>query len=515
MKLLPTGISSFSQLRSRNAVYVDKTPLLYRLMTEGKYYFLSRPRRFGKSLTLSTLAEIYAGNKALFEELWIADKWDWGKVHPVIHLSFNGMDYKNQSLKAAIVERMHEIAASHGLQLRSEFPPGLFRELIQALAAQQGQVVILIDEYDKPLTDFLQKEDLPRAYENRDTLRDFYGVVKDLDDEIEFFFMTGVSKFSQVNLFSQLNNLTDISLSPRYATLTGYTQAELEGNFGEWIDQLAERQPGLAREELLASIKRWYDGYSFDGLRHVYNPFSILLFLPDGIFQDHWFRTGTPLFLINLLKEQEFFVLNNLQVHVSVFDSFDLERIEPKALLFQTGYLTVKSIDWDTRLCVLDYPNREVEEALHNHLIAALLDRFSVESAIPVHNIRQAFLADDLPRVIEIIDSLLADLPYHLFKGKKEHFYHALVHLHFRYLGLYMDSEVSTSRGRIDAVVQTPERVYVLEFKADESADAALAQIAEKGYADKYHHSGKPIVAVGINFDTEQKKVGDWRAQAL
>jgi hypothetical protein len=229
MKLLPTGISSFSQLRSRNAVYVDKTPLLYRLMTEGKYYFLSRPRRFGKSLTLSTLAEIYAGHKALFEGLWIADKWDWSKVHPVIHLNFSGINYREQRLEEALVKAVHKIAKDHELTLSGTIASELLQELIQALAAQQGQVVILIDEYDKPLTDFLQKEDLPRAYENRDTLRDFYGVVKDLDDEIEFFFMTGVSKFSQVNLFSQLNNLTDISLSPRYATLTGYTQRNWRG----------------------------------------------------------------------------------------------------------------------------------------------------------------------------------------------------------------------------------------------------------------------------------------------
>jgi PAS domain-containing protein len=515
MKLLPTGISSFSQLRSRNAVYVDKTPLLYRLMTEGKYYFLSRPRRFGKSLTVSTLAEIYAGNQALFEGLWIADKWDWGKVHPVIQLSFNGMDYKNQSLEAAIIERMHEIAASHGLQLHGKFSPGLFRELIQALAAQQGQVVILIDEYDKPLTDFLQKEDLPKAYENRDTLRDFYGVVKDLDDEIEFFFMTGVSKFSQVNLFSQLNNLTDISLSPRYATLTGYTQEELEGNFGEWIDHAVAQNPGMNREQLLIEIKQWYDGYSFDGHQYVYNPFSILLFLPDGIFQDYWFKTGTPYFLVNMLKERQFFVLNELVLPPAVFESFDLEHIDHRALLFQTGYLTLTFADFKNNRVILDYPNQEVERSLHNHLIGALLDQLPVDAPAPVERLQQAFLADDLPRVIEIINSLLADLPYHLFKGKKEHFYHALVHLHFRYLGLYMDSEVSTSRGRIDAMVQTPERIYVLEFKADESADAALAQIAEKGYADKYRHAGKPIVAVGINFDTEQKKVGEWRAQAL
>ncbi len=514
MKKLPTGISAFSEIRHREVIYVDKTPLIHKLITEGKYYFLSRPRRFGKSLTISTIAEIYSGSKELFKGLWIEDKWDWSNVHPVIHLSFNGVDYKNQKLDAALTEELRKIAQTHGITLRSPFYPGIFRELIENLSAQKGRVVILIDEYDKPLTDFLEKEHLPRAYENRDILREFYGVVKDLDEHIEFFFMTGVSKFSQVNLFSQLNHLSDISLSPRFATLTGYTQEEFERDFSEWIDHVAAQKPGVAREQLIEEIKRWYDGYSFDAVQYVYNPFSILLFLPDGIFQDYWFKSGTPSFLVRMLKERQFFVLNDLELPPAVFESFDLEYIDHRALLFQTGYLTLKFADFKNNKVILSYPNQEVERSLNNHLIGALLNRPPIDAPAPVEELRHAFQQNEPERVIEIINSLLADLPYHLFKGKKENFYHALVHLHFRYLGLYMDSEVHTSRGRMDAVVQTPDRVFILEFKIDADADTALQQIIQKGYADKYRHTGKALTGMGISFDTERKMVGDWKVEA-
>lgn len=515
MKNLPTGLSSFSEVRSRDVVYVDKTELIHKVITEGKYYFLARPRRFGKSLTVSTIVEIFSGSKDLFKGLWIEDKWDWNKVHPVVHFQFNEMGYHQIGLELSLAKRVAELAEQHGLTLKETISPLMFRELILQLSAQKGRVVVLIDEYDKPLTDFLEKEHLHRALENRLILREFYGIIKSLDANLEFFFMTGVSKFSQVNLFSQLNNLTDISLSPRFATLTGYTQEEFEHYFKEWIDFTLEQKPGVTRRELLDEIKLWYDGYSFDAEKHVYNPFSILLFLLDGRFQDYWFKTGTPLFLVNLLKERQFFILNNLRVSGAMFESFDLENLEPRALLFQTGYLTLKHVNFKEDNIVLDYPNQEVERSLHNHLIGALLNRFAVQSAAPIHDIREAFQQNNPARVVEIINSLLTDVPYNLFRGKMEAFYHALVHLHFRYLGLYMNSEVNTSNGRMDAVVQTPTHVYILEFKINADADTALQQIVEKGYADKYRAGGKTLVGMGISFDTRRKKVGDWKVALI
>jgi hypothetical protein len=515
MKNLPTGISAFQEIRSRNVVYVDKTQLIYNIISKEKYYFLSRPRRFGKSLTVSTIAEIYAGNKELFRGLWIEDHWDWSKVHPVIHLSFNGLNYRDLGLTKVLATEMTKTAEKHDIILQSKDAPSMFRELIETLSQKKGKVVILIDEYDKPLTDFLEKERLPQALENRDILRNFYGMIKALDDSIEFFFMTGVSKFSHVNLFSQLNNLTDISMSSRYATLTGYTQEEFENYFSEWITSLVASNPGQTREGLLAAIKTWYNGYTFDAKHFVYNPYSILLFLADGSFNAYWFKTGTPLFLINLLKEKQFFILNDLRAHISVFDSFDLENIEPMALMFQTGYLTIKSVDWETRIFVLDYPNREVSEAMQNQLIGALLNRYPSQAAIPVHDVRTAFLQNDTERAMEVIQSLFADVPYDLFRGKPEGFYHALVHLLFRYLGLFIDSEVHTSGGRMDAVVQTPTHVYILEFKINTGADEAFRQIVEKGYADRYHITGKPIIGMGISFDTANRKVGEWKTERL
>ena len=515
MKNLPTGLSSFSEVRSRDVVYVDKTELIYKVITEGKYYFLARPRRFGKSLTISTIAEIFSGSKDLFKGLWIEDKWDWNKVHPIVHFSLNGLDYQTLGLETVLINEVNKIAGQHGLILAPSSAASMFRELLEALAAKKGKVVVLIDEYDKPLTDFLEKETLHRALENRLILRGFYGVIKNSDPFLEFFFMTGVSKFSQVNLFSQLNNLTDISLSPRFATLTGYTQEEFEHYFKEWIDFTLEQKPGVTRRELLDEIKLWYDGYSFDAEKHVYNPFSILLFLLDGRFQDYWFKTGTPFFLINLLKERQYFVLNDLVLPPAIFESFDLENLEPRALLFQTGYLTLKFVDFRNNRIVMGYPNQEVERSLHNHLIGALLNRFPVDSPAPVESIRDAFQQNNPARVVEVINSLLTDVPYNLFRGKMEAFYHALVHLHFRYLGLYMDSEVNTSNGRMDAVVQTPTHVYILEFKINSDGGTALQQIVEKGYADKYRAGGKTLVGMGISFDTRRKRVGDWKVASI
>lgn len=496
-------------------MYVDKTEQIHRIIIEGKYYFLARPRRFGKSLTVSTIAEIFSGSRELFRGLWIEDKWDWSKVHPVVQISLNGLGYRVLGLEAALVNEVTRIAVLHGIVLQSSSAATMFRELILQLHARKGRVVVLIDEYDKPMTDFLEKEHWHIALENRLILREFYGMIKSLDAELEFFFMTGVSRFSQVNLFSQLNNLTDISLSTRFSTLTGYTQAEFEHYFSEWIDHVLQQQPGTSRRELLDEIKRWYDGYSFDAVQHVYNPYSILLFLSEGTYQDYWFKTGTPLFLVNMLSEQQAFILNDLRRHISIFDSFDLENLDPVALLFQTGYLTIKSIDWSIRMAVLDYPNREVTEALQNHLIGALLDRRSTQSAAPVHDIRTAFQQNNPARVVEIINALLKDVPYTLFRGKMEAFYHALVHLHFRYLGLYMDSEVHTSDGRLDAAVQTPTHVYILEFKINADGDTALRQIVEKGYADKYRATGKALVGMGINFDARRKRIGDWKMAEL
>ena len=301
MKKLPIGLQDFARLRKEDYLYVDKTELLYQLATGGVYYFLSRPRRFGKSLLVSTLSELFQGNQTLFEGLWIHDHWDWQQTNPIIHLSLNSLGYKEVGLERALTLRLNKIAAQYGLTLQSEANALRLQELIERLHASFGQAVVLIDEYDKPILDYL--DDLPRAQAHRELLKSFFSVLKDADPHLRFVLLTGVSKFSRVSIFSELNNLNDLTVHARYATLLGYTQKELEHYFADRIDQLASDFGG--REALLSQIKQWYNGYSWDAQHYVYNPFSILSFFDKRTFENFWFETGTPTFLVKLLNRQQ------------------------------------------------------------------------------------------------------------------------------------------------------------------------------------------------------------------
>ncbi len=517
MQQLPVGEQNFELIRNSNMLYVDKTEQIHKLLSGGRYNFLSRPRRFGKSLTLSTIKNLFEGKKDLFKGLWIEDKWDWPQTHPVIYISFNVLDYGHLGLEQAICNFLDEQAQKFDLQLERTSAKSKLRELIIALSEQGPKAVILIDEYDKPIIDYLDKAELEQAKANRQVLKNFYSGLKDdaAQAALRFFLITGVSKFSQVSLFSDLNYLSDLTLNPRFGTLVGYTQEELLKNFEPHIEQLGQLFPGLSRTELIDKIKEWYNGYSWDGVKSVYNPFSILLLFENWLFADYWFKTGTPTFLIKQLKEQSIYRIDETRVPSSFFDSYDLENMEANALMFQTGYLTVKSYDPSRSRYLLGLPNREVEEALNNYLIANLLSRHPNESLRPVELLEDGFLQNDLPKVITVINSLLKDLPSHLSDDKGEHFYRALVHLHFRYLGLYLESEVHTSDGRMDVVVQTPSHVYIIEFKIDTSAQVAINQVIDKAYADKYRLLQKNILGVGISFDTEKKNVKDWASIEL
>jgi hypothetical protein len=517
MQQLPIGEQNFANLRQLNMLYVDKTEIIHQLLEGSRYNFLSRPRRFGKSLTLSTIRNIFQGEKELFKGLWIENQWDWSLKHPVVHLSFNQLDYQKLGLEQALLQFLDERAAESGLTLKRQTVKEKLRELIIELAQQQASVVFLIDEYDKPLIDYLNQNELPLAKENRAILKNFYSGLKDdaAQAALRFFLITGVSKFSQVSLFSDLNYLSDLSLDARFGTLVGYTQTELLDNFTDYLSALNRALPNLNQAELIERIREWYNGYSWDGVSRVYNPFSILLLFQKLQFGDFWFKSGTPTFLINLLKEQELYVVDDMRVSGILFDSYDLENMDARALMFQTGYLTVKQYDPYRNRYTLGYPNREVEEAMNNYLIGSLLNRMPVDALRPVELLEDGFLQNDLPKVITVINSLLKDLPSHLLDDKTEHFYHALVHLHFRYLGLYLESEVHTSDGRMDAVVQTPTHVYIIEFKINASAEVALAQIREKQYAEKYRLLPKILFGLGISFDTKGKKVKDWASEVL
>ena len=360
---LPIGIQSFREIRENQFLYVDKTETIFQLITEGKYYFLSRPRRFGKSLTLSTIKEIFQGGKELFDGLWIQDQWDWTKQHPVVHISFSSIGYKELGLEKAIENRLKEIAKKANIILKNKVLSQIFKELIEKLSINNN-VVILIDEYDKPIIDYL--DDLPKAKEHQKTLKNFYSIVKDSDPYIRFLLITGVSKISRASVFSELNHLDDITIDWRFAALVGLTQEEVEDNFEAYL-QTSQKELNINREELLRDLKKWYNGYSWDGEIFVYNPFSILSFFQKSAFRGYWFFKGPPLFLTNVLKGTNLYQLGRTEIGQTTFDSFDVENIEIHSFLFHEGYLAIKRKE-PFGLFILGYPNREVENSMLQYL---------------------------------------------------------------------------------------------------------------------------------------------------
>ena len=475
MKKLPIGLQDFGGLRRNGFLYVDKTEGIYQLATEGKYYFLSRPRRFGKSLLVSTLAELFQGHRELFEGLWIHDRWDWQQTHPVLDFRFNNASYKVIGLEAFLTEELALQAEAFGIDLQGSAYPSQLRHLIVTLAKQHRQVVVLIDEYDKPILDYLH--DIPQAQANREVLKNFYSVLKPLDPHLRLVLLTGVSKFSRVSIFSELNNLLDLTLHPRYTTLVGYTQGELEHYFADRIDQLSPRFGG--REALLAQVRQWYNGYSWDATHYVYNPFSVLNFFDQGRFQNFWFETGTPTFLIKLLNRERKYDLENVQARPLVFSSFELERIQPLALLFQTGYVTIKAVDND-QVYTLSYPNYEVKDSLLQYLLAEYSHQYPSDTSLLAFQMKQALEQDDLPAFVAALNSLFASIPYQIFIADKEAYYHSVTFLALSLVGSFVQVEVSQAKGRPDAVVHTPETIYVLEFKLNASAEAVLEQIRQQ-----------------------------------
>lgn len=499
---LPIGIQSFGEIRRKGYLYLDKTADIYSLLDGSKFYFLSRPRRFGKSLTLSTIKEIYSGSKELFKGLWIEDKWNWTEKYPVIHISFSSIGYKTSSLKEALLQMLDAEAASHGFALEATTYDQKFKELIQKLSTK-GQVVLLIDEYDKPIIDYL--DNMPQAKAHQQILKAFYSVIKDSDPYIQFLLITGVSKFSKVSVFSELNNLKDITIHPHFTTLVGYTQQEVEYYFAKRITEIAKRR-GESEEELLDRIRSWYNGYSWDGKNFVYNPFSALSFFDSGQFQNYWFSTGTPTFLIKLLRNRKQIDLEDIEVDQSVFESYNLDTY---SLLFQTGYNTIKSLG-EFGIYTLSYPNQEVKESMLRHLIGEFRHDSPAVTTPIVIKLRKAFIDHDLDAVMTIINSLFKSIPASIFIKEKEAYYHSIVFLVFLYLGQFIEAEAHTSDGRVDAVVETDTHIYLLEFKLDESASKALAQIHQKNYADKYKAQAKKLVGIGINFDSKTKSVDSW-----
>lgn len=494
------GIQSFNEIRTGNFVYVDKTSYVHRLVEGSKFYFLSRPRRFGKSLFVNTIEALFQGKKDLFKGLFIEDKWNWEQTNPVIKISFSNIDHKEIGLSKAIKIELRSLAKKNGFELESESNGLMFRELIETIAQKHGKVVVLIDEYDKPIIDYLGVN-TDKALENQDALKGFYSILKDADDYLRMVFITGVSKFSRVSIFSDLNNLRDLTITKQFAGICGITQVELESSFSEEL-KLYDKE----------KIKSWYNGYTWDLNVKVYNPFSVLNFFNErGNFKNYWFATGIPTFLVNLSKDKHLVNFENITITETSLEAYRLDNIQLIPLMFQTGYLTIKDFDQDTNIYTLDYPNQEVRSAFLENLANIYVQNSEDEkSVILTLQISKSLKEGNLEKVQQILNTLFKSIPYTLWQKENEHFYHAIIHLIFKLLGIYVDSEVQTSDGRMDALVRLEKYVYCFEFKLDESAEMALAQIEKKEYLTPYLHQGKTCIGIGVNFSKEEKKVKEF-----
>jgi len=505
---LPIGIQDFAEIRTGGYVYVDKTQHIHRFLDSGKYFFLSRPRRFGKSLLLSTMHELYCGSQELFKGLWIEDKWDWeANKRPVVWLKFASFQYKDYPLRDAIFAGLAKETERLGISPAKDMAHPL-QDLLQKINDHYGQkAVLLIDEYDKPIIDYL--DDIPQAEANRDTLKWFYSILKDSDALLEKIFITGVSAFSKVSIFSDMNHLSNLTLHRNAYTLLGITHTELLDYFTDQLQVIAD-EIGVSLAEIIAQTARWYNGYSWGSHERVYNPFSLLSFLNGRQFQNFWFETGTPTFLVREMKRRKIYDASNRQQTSGDLTNFDFTRLNPITVLFQTGYLTVKKYEPEDLLYTLDYPNQEVRFSLEQLLMSIYLDDPLNESVPRVVKLRDALRRQDLDEVFNLLNATLAEIPYDLWHNEDEHFFHALIHLTFSLLGTYIRSEVHSARGRCDAIVETADYLYAFEFKLDKSAAEALQHIRDKGYLAPYADSVKTKIAVGANFSAKTKRIEEW-----
>ena len=373
----------------------------------------------------------------------------------------------------------------------------------------------MIDEYDKPIIDFLEKNELPQAQKNQKIMKEFYSVLKNSEDYLRFFFITGVSKFSRVSVFSDLNHVDDLTLDKRYAQMIGYTQTELEFYFEDHIQNVMESLE-MTREELLESMRIWYDGYSWDGKSKMYNPYGIIHFFQKESFKNFWFASGMPTFLYKIMKERLVFDVENTAINGLELEKYDIENLDLVPLLFQTGYLTVTSIDRKTDDMVLDYPNKEVRQSWYSFMIDNLAkNEHRRDASITNRDLLKAFQDADLDRIKRLINSLLAGLPDEAYRKTAEGLFHGLIHFVFQLLGMYIKSEVHSSHGRADSVVETATHVFIFEFKFKKTAEAGLQQIKDQKYADKYRASNKTIIGIGVNFVPENKEINEWETEIL
>ena len=526
-KPLPIGLQSFEKLIRQDYLYIDKTAYIYQLVQPPTgVYFLHRPRRFGKSLLTSTLKALFEGKRDLFAGLAISNTpYDFPE-HPVIHLDFSQLLVtSSEAFTHSLTDYLLDIAQAHGISLpltHSTNTPALLRRLIRALA-RQGSVVLLIDEYDAPIINNLSPEKLDTAKAIREELKAFFATIKASDAYLRFIFLTGISKFSKVGVFSGLNNLLDISMQTRYANLLGISQTELERDFAAPIKALAQAHQ-VDASDILEKIRYWYNGFCFTpNAETLYNPFSLLLLFDSRHFRHYWFQTATPSFLMEHLKQQQVDVrrLEHLRLSETQFDSYDLEHLSLPTLLVQTGYLTITGVDAKDRY-TLSYPNYEVRKAFLEHVYTHFSHHYQLKEPDLADKLEDALHHLKWQRFINLFNSLLASIPYQLHDKdteeqtppKHENYYHSLFHATMSLLGQPIASEVSTHRGRIDSVIHTPTHIIIFEFKRDDDLDSAVKQVSDKDYPKAYEHFDKPIFLVFIHFNSTLRQIDAYKVLA-
>ena len=519
-RIYPIGIQSFEKLRRDGYIYVDKTALIYKLVTTGSYYFLSRPRRFGKSLLLSTLEAYFRGKRELFEGLAIEQLEQNWTVRPVLHLDLNIGKYDAPDSLDKILDNALTVWEEQYGTGPSETTLALrFKGIVQRAVEQTGhRVAILVDEYDKPMLQAIGNEELQKEYRN--TLKPFYGVLKTMDGYIKLGFLTGVTKFGKVSVFSDLNNLKDISMRRDYIDICGITDKELHRYFDKDLHTLADVQ-GLDYETVCLEVQKRYDGYHFNfNTPGIYNPFSLLNTFDAMAFGSYWFATGTPSYLVYLLKKHHYRLeeIEKVEVTEDVLDSIDSEGTNPIPVIYQSGYLTIKDYDPEFGLYTLDYPNREVEEGFVKYLMPFYIDKSEAEAPFEIRRFVGEVRTGNIDSFFHRLQSFFAVAPYEVIVGQDpvrnvELFFQNVLFIVFRLAGFYTQVEYHTSRGRIDLVLKTDKFIYVMEFKQGATAEEALAQINEKGYADAFASDSRTLYKIGVSFSDEQRNIERWLAE--
>lgn len=507
----PIGVQTFEKLRNEPYVYVDKTALVYKMAQEGSCYFLSRPRRFGKSLLLSTLKAYFEGKRDLFQGLAIAELEAEWNAYPVLHLDLNAKSFSNiQNLYDLLNDQLTIYEQKYGCVPVDKSPEGRFRQLIRSARAKTGKdVVVLIDEYDKPILQAVGNESLQDEFRN--ALKAFYGVLKSADAELRFTLLTGVTKFGKVSVFSDLNNLNDISTDTRYAELCGISEHELHENFDDEIAELAAAN-AQTKEQAYAELRTRYDGYHFSASSQgIYNPFSVLSTLEKKCYDNYWFATGTPIYLVELLKKSNFHLpdLGNIESDIDSLNSIHSADLDPIPVLFQSGYLTIKGYDKEFELYHLDFPNEEVKHGFIKFLLPYYTYCQTSQHKTIIRELVKSLSTGDAERFMQQMQSVLADTPYDIVKDLENH-YQNVMYIVTKLLGFYVQAEYRTSRGRIDLLIKTDQYIYVIELKHEGSAEEALSQINAKDYILPFTQDSRQLIKIGANISRETRNLDRW-----